>query len=87
MTSDRLSASERNAMAERLKAARYVAGLTVRGLASALDVNVNSVTAWERGTLPGPENRAKLAARYGVDVDVLFAEVAAQHADAAALLR
>jgi transcriptional regulator with XRE-family HTH domain len=87
MTFDRLSEPERAAMADRLKAARYRAGLTVRGVAHALDVNANSVIAWEHGALPGTDKREKLAVLYGVDEDTLFAEVAARRAHAEDLLR
>jgi transcriptional regulator with XRE-family HTH domain len=74
-------------MGQRLEAARYMAGYSVRGLADRLDVGKNSITAWERGTLPSAETRAKLAALYDITEDVLFAEVAAQRADAEELLR
>lgn len=87
MTFDRLNKDERAAMADRLKAARYRADLTLRAVADAIDVNLNSVTAWERGALPGPELRAKLAALYTVDEDVLFAETAARATRADKLLR
>ena len=48
---------------------------------------MNSVVQWEHGTLPVEENRAKLAALYRFDEDVLFAEVAARMDAARALLR
>jgi transcriptional regulator with XRE-family HTH domain len=87
MIFDQLSKAERAAMAERLKAARYMCGLSIRGAAEALGVNKNSVGDWEHGVLPEPPTRAKLAALYGVDDAVLFAEVAAHEAAAAELLR
>lgn len=61
-------------MAERLRAARGLAGLSVRVAAESLEVNVNSVVNWESGMLPHADNRAKLAALYGRDEDDLFAE-------------
>lgn len=87
MTFDRLEKTERSTMAERLRAARYVAGLTARAVADACDVNINSVIGWEHGSLPTAENRRKLAELYGVYESVLFAEVDARQAAAAALLR
>lgn len=87
MSFDRLDQFERSAMAERLKAARNVADKTIRGVAEEMGVNVNSVVQWERGSVPGPETRARLAALYGIAEDVLFAEVAAREAEARQLLR
>jgi transcriptional regulator with XRE-family HTH domain len=87
MTLLRLNANERETLGPRLRAARHLANKTLRGVADELDVNVNSVVQWEHGTLPGEENRAKLAALYGVDEDVLFAELAARLDAARALLR
>jgi transcriptional regulator with XRE-family HTH domain len=81
MDSLRLTPVERERLAERLHAARQVAGKTIRGTAEALGVNVNSVIQWEHGSLPGPDNRAKLAVFYGIDEDILFAEYVA-HMDA-----
>jgi transcriptional regulator with XRE-family HTH domain len=87
MDSLRLTAVERERLAERLHAARQVAGKTIRGTAESLGVNVNSVIQWEHGSLPGPDNRAKLAALYGVDPAVLFAEYEARLDANRALLR
>jgi transcriptional regulator with XRE-family HTH domain len=84
---DRLDPKERAAMAKRLKAARYTAGLTVRKVAADLGVHVASVTQWESGTVPVPETRAQLAALYHVDEDNLFREVAAHEAEARDLLQ
>jgi transcriptional regulator with XRE-family HTH domain len=74
-------------MGERLGAARLVAGLTIRQVATDIGVNHNSVEAWERGSVPAEEIRAQLAALYEVDEDVLFAEVAARLGAARDLLR
>lgn len=87
MSFDRLSKQDRADMGQRLKAARYTAGITIRGVAAELGVNVASVTQWESGTVPIPETRARLAKLYDLDEDVLFAELAAQREAAKALLR
>lgn len=87
MSFEQLSKRERIVLAGRLKAARNLAGCTVRGVAASLGVNPNSVTQWEHGSVPGPDTRAKLAVLYAVDEDVLFAEVAARKAAAADKLR
>ncbi|MBO0863488.1 MAG: helix-turn-helix transcriptional regulator [Mycobacterium sp.] len=82
----RLSEAERTAMAKRLKAARYMAELTMREAASRLGVNLTSITQWESGTLPVPKSRQRLAELYGVAETTLFAEVAAHIEAAKALL-
>ena len=87
MTELRLNEGERLTLGPRLRAARDLAGMTLRGVAAELGVSVNSVVQWEHGTLPVEDNRAKLAALYGRDEDVLFAEVAARMDAARALLR
>jgi transcriptional regulator with XRE-family HTH domain len=73
-------------MARRLKAARYLAQKTVRGVATELEVTPASITQWETGTVPVPESRARLAALYGVGEEILFAEVLAHEAAARKLL-
>jgi transcriptional regulator with XRE-family HTH domain len=83
---DRLTKSERKAMAQRLKAARYLANMTVRGTADEMEVTPASITQWETGTVPVPESRARLAKIYGVSEDILFAEVLAHEAQARKLL-
>lgn len=83
----RLNRSEREAMAERLEAARYMAGLSIRGVAAELGVHTASVTQWESGSVPVPETRARLAELYGIEEDVLFPELAARRKAAEALLR
>jgi transcriptional regulator with XRE-family HTH domain len=87
MSFDRLSKKDRAAMARRLKAAREMTGKTLRGLAAELDVHVASITQWEAGTVPVPETRARLAEAYGVDEQILFAEIEAKRQEAYALLR
>ena len=53
-----------------------------------MGVTPNAVMQWEHGSVPAtPESRAKLAALYGVDEDVLFAETVGRLDAARALLR
>jgi transcriptional regulator with XRE-family HTH domain len=87
MGRERLTKEERAVLGERLRAARYLAGYTMRAVADSLGVHVQSVVQWEHGAVPAPDNRAKLAALYGVAEDTLFAEVAAYAAAARELLR
>jgi transcriptional regulator with XRE-family HTH domain len=87
MTFERLTGEERAQMANRLRAARFQAGLTMREVATKLAANINSVTQWEQGTLPQAETRARLAALYGVAETTLFAEYEGRVAAARELLR
>jgi transcriptional regulator with XRE-family HTH domain len=86
MILERLNPAERKSQGERLAAARQVAGETIRSAAEAVGVNVNSVVQWEHGSLPTAENRAKLAALYGVAEATLFAEYEARLTAARALI-
>lgn len=76
-----LTEDDRRAMGERLKIARSLAGLSVRGVAAALPCSKTSVVDWEHGVLPDAPTRARLAELYGVDEERLFAE---EHARVAA---
>lgn len=87
MTLVRLNQAERKTQGRRLQAARQLAQKTIRGAAEELGVNANSIVQWEHGTLPTPENRAKLAELYGLDETLLFAELEARLDAARALLR
>lgn len=82
----KLSQRERGALGERLRAARYVAGLTIAEVAVRTNVSSNSVMSWEHGSVPQPKTRAELAAVYGVPEEVLFAEVEAKSEAARRLL-
>jgi transcriptional regulator with XRE-family HTH domain len=81
-----LSGPERLAMAERLRTTRWLAGLTMRAVASGVGVNYASVEHWEHGALPRPQHRAALAKLYGADEVVLFSEVEEKVARARAML-
>ena len=87
MTSFRLTADERSALGDRLRMARNLANLTVRAVAGKFGVSTNTVHHWEHGGLPSDELRPQIAALYGVDEDVLFAEHESRVAAARALLR
>ncbi|HEY2300796.1 MAG TPA: helix-turn-helix transcriptional regulator [Acidimicrobiales bacterium] len=87
MENFRLNRDERTAMGDRLRAARHVADLTLRQVATATAVSVNAVDQWEHGALPGPELRAVLAELYGQPETVLFAEHETKMEAARALLR
>jgi transcriptional regulator with XRE-family HTH domain len=82
----RLTRDERASQGDRLKAARDVAGLTMRGVAYKLGVSVNAVTEYEHGSTPPAERRAILADLYGIDEEVLFCEWHARMDAARALL-
>lgn len=69
-----LNRQERVAMGDRLRAARFVTGLTELETAGAVKASRNSVIAWEHGSLPGEVYRLALAELYGVDERLLFAE-------------
>lgn len=83
----KLSAEEKAAMGERIRAGRYVAGLSIRDLAHALGVTPAAYMKWEHGSVPQPVARARLAKLYGVDEPLLFAEYEAHMEAARALLR
>jgi transcriptional regulator with XRE-family HTH domain len=82
----RLSKAERDAMGERVRAARSVSGLTLRDVAADLGVSTNSVSQWEHGALPSPAKRAELAHLYDVAEARLFAEYFALVEEARAIL-
>jgi transcriptional regulator with XRE-family HTH domain len=65
-------------MAERMRAARWRAGLSMSVVASETGVTINAVKAWEKGSIPEDATRAKLAALYGMEEPVLFAEYEAE---------
>jgi transcriptional regulator with XRE-family HTH domain len=83
---NQLTDQERSAMAQRLRAARELARLSIRLVASELSVNVKSVVNWESGMVPSPDNRAALVQLYGVEDGILFSELAAREAAARKLL-
>jgi transcriptional regulator with XRE-family HTH domain len=49
-------------------------------------VSTNAVAQWERGSMPGADYRPLIAQLYGIDEDLLFAEVAERMAAHRALL-
>jgi transcriptional regulator with XRE-family HTH domain len=83
----RLTRAERATMGDRLRAARHVAGLTLREVADTAGVSVNAVEQWEHGSLPQPTLRAGLAQLYGQPEELLFAEHETKMEAARALLR
>jgi transcriptional regulator with XRE-family HTH domain len=61
------------ALADTLREARHVAGLTQRQVADALAVPHTYPSRWERGvTRPGPANLLALAELYGLDAAALL---------------
>lgn len=71
----RLTKAGRKAIGKRLRIARILAGLTVRGVAAELGASPTSVVQWEGGeVLPRPETRTRLAKLYKVPEKKLFAE-------------
>jgi transcriptional regulator with XRE-family HTH domain len=87
MTFFRLTPDERVVLGDRLRLARHLAKLTVRAVASEFDVSTNTVNNWEHGGLPADELRPRIAALYGVEENVLFAEYEARVDAARALLK
>jgi transcriptional regulator with XRE-family HTH domain len=85
----RLSPIDKARIGMRLTAARDNAGLSQPQVARACGVHINSVQKWEKGfSFPTEaEARATLAALYGVDEVVLFAEYEAAVEANRALLR
>jgi transcriptional regulator with XRE-family HTH domain len=65
---------QRNAVGERLQTARWEARLSLRAAAAAVDRAVNAIVEYEHGAVPDAGTRTGLAALYGIDEDVLFAE-------------
>ena len=82
----RLTSAERETMGDRVRAARCVAGLTIRDIGTDLGVTPNSVSQWEHGSLPGAIHRAKLAKLLGFPETKLFAEHHAMITKARALI-
>jgi transcriptional regulator with XRE-family HTH domain len=87
MDSGLVTKANKLAMSERLQAARWLAGLSMRAVASTIGVSAPAVAGWEKGTLPESPHRAALAELYGVDEAILFAEVESQLNAARELLR
>ncbi len=69
-----LNPEERKTMGDRVRAARWAAGLTYLEAAAAVNRNVNSIIRYEHGGLPEAGTRDRLAALYGIEEPVLFAE-------------
>ena len=62
-------------MGERVRAARYVTGLSMRELAVKCGVSLHTVQNWERGSVPRDATiRERLCAVLGVEEGILFAE-------------
>jgi transcriptional regulator with XRE-family HTH domain len=72
----RLDPAARQSMGARLKAARQLAGYTMRQIAEQRGVTPSAVLEWEHGSLPSDGHRAALAELYGVSEQLLFAELA-----------
>jgi transcriptional regulator with XRE-family HTH domain len=78
---------DRMAMGERLRAARYVAELSIRELAEKLKVSAHTVQNWERGQIPrDPRTRAELCEVLNVDEAMVFAEFFAKIEEARAVI-
>ena len=75
MFNSRLTVSDRIAMGERVRAARYVAQLSMRELGIKCGVSLHTVQNWERGSVPRDAIiRGRVCDVLGVDEGVLFAE-------------
>lgn len=76
------------AMGERLRAARYVAEMSIRELAEKLGVSPHTVQNWERGQIPrDPRMRGVLCDTLNVDEAMVFAEFFAKIEEARAVIR
>jgi transcriptional regulator with XRE-family HTH domain len=69
-----LDDGDRRAMGDRLQAARFAAGLTLREVGAAVGVSIPAVRQWEQGALPADELRMALAVFYNTEPADLFAE-------------
>jgi transcriptional regulator with XRE-family HTH domain len=87
MGSPRLTKANKQAISERLRAAREVAGYSMRKVADGTGVSPPAVAGWERGTVPDAEHRAALAELYEIDESVLFVEIESRLDAARELLR
>lgn len=84
----RLSAAQRQALGERLKAHRELAGLYLHQVAEATGYTPRTVMNWERGYVPNElGTRVRLAELYGRPEPELFAEVYAYRANLQAIVR
>jgi transcriptional regulator with XRE-family HTH domain len=82
-----LSLEDRMLMGERLRAARYVAQLSIRELSEKLAVSPHTVQNWERGQVPrDPRHRAILCDALNVDETMVFAEYFAKIEEARAVI-
>jgi transcriptional regulator with XRE-family HTH domain len=82
-----LTLTERMTMGDRLRAARFVAELTIRAVAQKLSVSPHTVQNWERGQIPrDPDLRGRLCDLLKVDEHMVFAEFFAKIEEARAVI-
>jgi transcriptional regulator with XRE-family HTH domain len=74
-------------MGSRLRAARYIAEMSIRAVAEKLAVSPHTVQNWERGQVPRDADlRSRLCDLLKVDETVVFAEFFAKFDEARAVI-